>query len=115
MKAIGVSNPYMSGKVYIIWEIPHDKINAFEIYRDENIITSSLTEEGMNIFVPPTIFDHDHHTNHFKKDSTYKLMYIDEDVSKYQHYKYKVIALRVNENGDIIEKIQSNTVYIEAQ
>ena len=34
MKAIGISNPYTSGKVYIIWDIPHDKINGFEVYRD---------------------------------------------------------------------------------
>lgn len=67
MKAIGISNPYTSGKVYIIWDIPHDKINGFEVYRDNKLIATSFSEEGLHVFIPPTMFDHDHHTNLFKK------------------------------------------------
>lgn len=114
MKAIGISNPYTSGKVYIIWDIPHDKINGFEIYRDNELIATSFSEEGLHVFIPPTMFDHDHHTNLFKKDSTHQLMYVDEDVYKYQHYEYKVVAIRKNENGDVMETIESAPIFIEA-
>lgn len=115
MQAMAVSNGYMTGKVCVIWEIPHDKINGFEIYRDGNLIASSLQEEGLHTFIPPTMFDHDHHTNLFKKDSNYKLMYIDESVYKYQNYEYKVIAVRLDENGTEVERIESDLMSVQAQ
>ena len=115
MQAIALSNGYTSGKIYVIWEIPHDKINGFEIYRDGKLIASSLDKDGLHTFISPTMFDHDHHTNLFRKDSIFKLMYIDEDVYKYQKYEYQVIAIRLNENDEIVEKIKSNTIIIEGQ
>lgn len=115
MKAIGISNPYTSGKVYIIWDIPHDNINGFEVYRDNELIATSFSEEGLHVFIPPTMFDHDHHTNLFKKDSTHQLMYVDEDVYKYQHYEYKVVAIRKDENGNNVEIIESEPIFIQAQ
>jgi hypothetical protein len=115
MQAIAISNGYTTGKVYIIWEIPHDKINGFEIYRDGKLIASSLQEEGLHVFVPPTMFDHDHQTNLFRKDSPYKLMYVDENVYTYQHYEYQVVALKLNEENEVMERIESNTIGIQAQ
>lgn len=115
MQAIAISNGYTTGKVYIIWEIPHDKINGFEIYRDGNLIATSFSEEGLKVFIPPTMFDHDHQTNLFKKDSHFKLMYIDENVYKYQKYEYKVIAIRKNLDDDIVESIESNLISITVQ
>lgn len=115
MKAIAISNGYTSGKVNIIWEIPHDKINGFEIYRDGNLIATSLSEKGLKVFVPPTMFDHDHQTNLFKKDSHFKLMYVDENVYRYQKYEYKVVALRINEEKEIVETIESNSAFVTAQ
>ena len=114
MKAIGISNPYTSGKVYIIWEIPHDKITGYEIYRNNILIASSLKEEP-DVFTHPTLFDHDHHTNLFKKDSTHKLMYVDESIDRYQHYEYKVIASRKDENGNTLETIESKPIYVQLQ
>lgn len=105
-----ISNGYMSGNVYVIWDIPHDSITDYEIYRDGNLIAS--TEMGSE-FVSPTLFDHDHHTNLFKKDSANKLMYVDENVHQYQHYTYKVIAKRIAD-GKLIEEIPSSDGFIEA-
>lgn len=115
MQAIAISNGYTTGKVYVIWEIPHDKISGYEIYRDGQRIASSLDEDGDKLFEPPTMFDHDHQTNLFRKDSRNKLMYTDEKVQKYQNYKYEVIAFRKNENDVIVETISSDPMYITAQ
>lgn len=114
MQAIAISNGYTSGKVYIIWEIPHENINGYEIDRDGKTIASSFFEEPTE-FIQPTMFDHDHHTNLFKKDSTRKLMFIDENVKPYQEYEYQIIAKRINDAGDTIEQIESDFMYVTAQ
>ena len=36
MQVRAISNGYTTGKVYVIWEIPHDKITGYEIYRNGN-------------------------------------------------------------------------------
>ena len=61
------------------------------------------------------MFDHDHRTNLFRKDSAFKLMYIDENVYRYQNYIYKVVALRTDELGNVLERIESEIVMIQAQ
>lgn len=114
MQAVAISNGYLSGKVYIVWEVPHEGINGYDIYRNGTLLATSLGEEGEK-FVSPTMFDTDHQTNLFKKDSTFKLMYVDENVSKYQKYEYKVIATRTGENGAVMEVIESNTMTIVAE
>ena len=114
MKANAVSNGYMSGKIYIIWEVPYDGLTGFEINRNGETIASSFFEEPSE-FVQPTVFDHDHHTNLFKKESTHQLMYIDESVCKYQNYTYEVVAFRKNDDGVVVETIHSKPVYVEAQ
>ena len=113
MEAIAISNGYMAGKVYVVWEVPHDNITGYEIYRDDICIASSLIEEG-DKFVAPTIFDHDHQTNLFKKDSHFKLMFVDEKVSRYQEYKYQIVASRLSD-GTLVESIKSNPIYVTAQ
>ena len=105
-----VSTGYPPNCVYIIWDIPHDGITDYEIYRDNKLIAS--TELGSE-FVSPTIFDRDHQTNLFKKDSTHQLMYVDEDVHTYQHYTYRIIAKRIVDN-QLIEEIPSSDGVIEA-
>ena len=114
MKAIGISTGYLPG-VYIIWEIPHENITGYEVYRDGQIIASSLleSEEERAEFVHPTIFDRDHQTNLFKKDSIFKLMHTDEAVNKYQEYEYKVVAKKIVD-GVIMEEVTSNDVHITA-
>jgi hypothetical protein len=114
MQAKAISNGYTSGKVYIIWEIPHDKISGYEIDRNGITIASSFLEEPSE-FIQPTMFDHDHHTNLFRKDSTKQLMFIDENVQPYQEYEYQVIAKRINENGDTLGQIESDFMYVTAQ
>lgn len=114
MQAIAISNGYTTGKVYIIWEIPHDNITGYEIDRNGVTIASSFSEEPSE-FVSPTMFDHDHHTNLFKKKSTHQLMFIDESVHPYQEYEYQVIAVRKNDNGDVVEQIESDFLYVTAQ
>ena len=114
MQAIAVSNGYTSGKVYVIWEIPHNDITGYEIICNGVVIASSFTEEPSE-FINPTMFDHDHQTNLFKKDSHFKLMYIDENVHRYQEYEYKVIARRINEDGNVMEEITSDSIFITAQ
>lgn len=115
MQVIAISNGYIAGKAHIIWEIPHDNISGYEIYRDDILIASSLKEENPDVFVQPTMFDHDNHTNLFKKDSTHKLMYIDENVQQYQTYSYKVVAKRLDENNVAIEALVSNKATIQIQ
>lgn len=114
MKANAVSNGYMSGKIYIIWEVPYDGLTGFEINRNGETIASSFFEKPSE-FVQPTMFDHDHHTNLFRKDSTRKLMFVDENVQRYQHYEYQVIAKRISDTGDIIDQIKSDFMYVTAQ
>lgn len=114
MKATAIANGYMSGKVFLIWEKPYDDITGYEIYRNNNLIASSLSEDKA-VFEQPTMFDHDHHTNLFRKDSTDKLMYTDEKIQKYQKYEYKVIAKRLDNDGNIIDEIVSNTTDIFTQ
>ena len=114
MQAMASSNGYTSGKVYIVWNIPHNNISGYEIERDGKIIASSFTEEP-SVFISPTLFDHDHHTNLFKKGSTHQLMFIDENVQPYQKYEYKVIAKKLNDTGDIMEQRESKTIYVTAQ
>ena len=115
MQAIAISNGYTTGKVYIIWEIPHDNITGFEIYRDNKLIATSFSEESLRVFIPPTMFDHDHQTNLFKKDSHFKLMYIDENVWKYQQYEYKVVAKRFDGDGNLMEEIESDPIFVTTQ
>lgn len=116
MQAIAISNGYTSGKVYIIWEIPHDNITGYEVFRDNVLIASSLPDASeVTKFEHPTMFDHDHHTNLFKKDSTAKLMFTDEHVNKYQSYEYQVIGTRLNDLGVPVELRVSDKIYIQAQ
>lgn len=105
-----ISSGYIPNCVHIIWKIPCDGITDYEVYRDGKLIASTALGSE---FVSPTLFDHDHHTNLFKKDSTHMLMYVDEDVHKYQHYTYKVVAKRIVDNTTFAE-YPSNDGYIEA-
>lgn len=129
MKATAISNGYMTGKVYLIWEIPYEKINYFEVWRNGNMIASTplgkdkkpLQEsyihtdlEKAQPFVHPCLFDRDFHTNLFRKDSPWQLMYVDEDVQKFQEYEYYVIGTRIDEDGSRHENVESEKVYITA-
>ena len=107
-----ISTVTMHDKVYIIWQIPNHQVTGYEIYRNDVLIASSV-DNNEKIFVSPTLFDNDHHTNLFRKDSANKLMYVDEDVQRYQCYSYKVVAKIVK--PDRVINMESNTAYIQVQ
>lgn len=130
MKVKAFSSGYMNGKVYVIWDIPYDEVNYFELWRNDIMLkqtevgskgipvsaTSIHTDlEKSNPFIHPCLFDHDHHTHLFWKDSNHQLMYVDEEVQKFQEYKYYIIGKRIDENGKILDEMKSNMVYVEVQ
>ncbi len=116
MQTVTISNGYTSGKVYVIWEILHDNITGYEVFRDGVLIASSLPDaENPVTFEHPTMFDHDHGTNLFKKDSTHKLMFIDETVQQYQYYTYQVLATRVNDANIPVEIHASEKIMVQVQ
>lgn len=130
MKLRTMSNGYTTGKVYAIWDIPYDEMNYYELWRNGVIIQQTELDnkgvpvgptaihtdlEDANPFVHPCLFDHDHHTHLFWKDSNHQMMFIDEEVFKYQEYWYLVIGKRINENGDVMDEIRSNVSYVEVE
>lgn len=97
-------------KVFVIWDkVPY--FNVYEVYRNKELIATS--EGGENPFKTPTEFDHDHHTNLFRKSSTNKLMFVDENFQRFQEYGYHVVAKRVSEDGTEMDKKESVAVFIK--
>lgn len=109
MKVSAFYNQYITDGVFIVFEIPHDKINHYSIYRDNVCIASSDNTE----FTNPTLFDRDHGTNLFKTDMFKKLMFLDKTVSKFTNYSYHVVCKYIDENGTVLDNIRSNDVLIK--
>jgi hypothetical protein len=65
--------------------------DKYELYRNGVLIGEQ------DSFERPTVFDHDHHTNLFKKDSGHQLMYTDEDVKTFTVYQYQVKGYHGND------------------
>ncbi len=78
-----------TGSIYVVFD-KNDYINKYELYRDGVKIAESENAEGKSDFCQPTVFDHDHHTNLFRKKSTHQLMYEDTNVAKFRQYAYHV-------------------------
>lgn len=110
MRAMVIPSSY-TGKIYVVWNIPHDDISGYEVIRNGKVIASSFFEEPSE-FIHPTMFDNDHHTNLFKKDSFRQLMFVDENIQAYQNYEYRVIAKRYNEDGKLMEEIRSDMIFV---
>lgn len=87
--------------IYIVFD-SKEYIDRYELYRDG----VKIADSG---FVRPFMFDHDHHTNLFRKESNHKLMYEDIDVAKFREYSYYV-KYYSRENS-----WNSNTVYVTLQ
>lgn len=119
LELIGVSNGYPPKTVWLVWEKPYEPndsmVITYELYRDGNLIASSLNEDGTENFKQPELFDHDHNTNLFRKDSTHKLMYTDNDVNTYREYMYYVKMIRTDMEGNVIDTLVSKPVYVQAQ
>ena len=109
------SSGYVTETNYIVFDIPYEHANQFTIYRDGAKLVSNEPTKGLAPFEHPTMFDMDHQTNLFRKDTMHKLMYIDKDVQKYQRYSYYVIAEHVDENGNVVSSVQSNTYSVQTQ
>ena len=93
LKAIASS---YTKSIYVIFG-ENDYIDKYEIYRNDTLIGTYLKEElhfnhqgEDGELVRPCMFDRDHHTNLFFKDSNHQWMYEDKNVKMYQEYKYYV-------------------------
>lgn len=82
--------------IYVIFD-ENDYIDKYEIYRNDNLI-GTYTKDDLHFnhqgesgeIVRPCMFDRDHHTNLFFKDSNHQWMYEDKNIQMYQEYKYYV-------------------------
>lgn len=115
MKLFGASRVNLSGMVYLVWDIPHDKINSYQVYRNGILLADSTNPEQANLFKKPTVFDHDHWTNLFRKITSHQMMFLDEGTHKYQKYKYHVVAQAISDSGVITDKQISNILLITSE
>lgn len=89
--------------IYIIFN-ENEYVDKYELYRNGQLIAETA-KDSFGDFKRPTMFDNDHHTNLFVKNSNHELMYEDAGVDglTYSYYvKYY--------HGD--NAWNSNTVYI---
>lgn len=102
-----------TNKIYVIFD-KLEHINRYELYKN-GVKIAEYDSANVSDFVQPTLFDHDHHTNLFKKDSVHKLMFTDTAVQKFQTYDYQVVAERINESGESMERIESCLISVKTQ
>lgn len=96
-----------TGSIYVVFN-ENKIVDKYELYRNGELIAAT-GETDYGPFERPTLFDHDHHTNLFRKDSNHQLMYEDIDVAKFKEYSYYVKYYYNNGEWN------SNTVYITLQ
>ena len=96
-----------TSKIYVVFD-KHEYVDKYELYRD-GIKIAEYDKENRSDFAQPTLFDHDHHTNLFRKESTHQLMYEDSDVRKFREYSYCVKYYHDNESWN------TNMVHITLQ
>lgn len=97
-------------EVHVIWPIPHEYINKYEVYRDDILIAEfDKVQEGPTGGEEnhPVFYDHDKHTNLFWKDSLHKVWFKDENVQDHQKYVYLVKAYKIGEDETILEEVTS--------
>lgn len=82
--------------VYVVFT-DNDYIDKYELYRDDVLVGTFLKDEMFfnhqgesGELVRPCMFDNDHHTNLFFKESTHQWMYEDKDIQPFKEYKYYV-------------------------
>lgn len=110
-------------QVFVVWDIPDDACNHYELWRDNEKIAemdylakdipgnhSEPTEEIP--FVNPCMFDRDHHTHLFFKDSSHQLMYVDTDIQNFTEHSYYVIANVIDEDDTILASFSTNKSYV---
>lgn len=97
-----------TNKIYVVFS-EEEHVDKYEVYRDGVKIAEYDTASKLSDFEHPTLFDHDHHTNLFRKESNHQLMYEDGDISRFREYSYYVKYYR----GDA--SWNTNTVYVSLQ
>ncbi len=103
MELHAYANHYLGKGMFVVWSIPAPNMNSFEVLRDgKRIAYSANRKETHDLFEHPEMFDNDHHTWLFKKDSPYKFIYQDEEPQIYQRYTYEVIARYIVEDGTVM-------------
>ena len=97
-----------TSEIYVIFD-KLERVNKYELYKN-GVKIAEFDKTNMSDLVQPTLFDHDHHTNLFKKDSTHQLMFVDTAIQKFQTYDYQVVAERINESGETMERDRKSVV-----
>lgn len=115
MKIYGISNGYPPNTIHIVWAIPHDGINSYQLYRNNVLIADSTVEEQAQLFHNPSLFDQHHGTNLFRNDIKHKIMYTDTNkIEAYRRYEYHVVAKAVTQEGIVTDSITSDKLCILA-
>ena len=96
-----------AGNIYVVWN-QEDFFDKYELYRN-GVLVGETTEEDFGPFERPMVFDRDHHTNLFRKDSVHQLMFVDDTVKPYTNYTYQVKGY----HGDSL--CESDIAYITLQ
>ena len=91
LKAVAVS---YTRTIYVIFD-ENDYIDKYELYRNDVLINTYVKndlhfnhQEEDGELTRPCVFDRDHHTNLFFKNSNHEWMYKDTDLDLFQEYKY---------------------------
>lgn len=91
LKAVAVS---YTRTIYVIFD-ENDYIDKYELYRNDVLINTYAKDdlhfnhqEEDGELIRPCVFDRDHHTNLFFKNSNHEWMYKDTDLDSFQEYKY---------------------------
>ncbi len=111
MRAVVVS---YTQAIYIIFD-ENDYIDKYELYRND-ILIGTYTKDDLYFnhqgedgeLIRPCMFDRDHHTNLFFKNSNHEWMYKDTDLNSFQEYKYCIKCY--HNNTEIDSKIAYATL-----
>ena len=95
-------------QVYVIWLDNNPLFTNYSIIRDGKEIMSGKRED----FHHPEEFDHDHHTNLFRKRSKHELCYHDTDIQKFHEYWYQVIYRQISEEGNELSASVTRSVKV---
>lgn len=88
-------------------------IDKYEVYRNDNLLATLLTEELKDnhqgeheFFRKPCLFEQNsHHTKLFKKSTEHEILYEDKDIKPHTEYSYRVKYYRQDEYiGETEEK-----------
>lgn len=91
----------------LIWPEPFDDATKYEVYKDGELFMD-ITED---MFLHPTMFDHDHHTNLFWKTSNHENLVLDYTNQKFTKHYYYVKAFKY-EDDILVKKAESKVMEV---